>query len=118
MQCPKCAHRQATVIRCEACGLYFVKFMQHQIRRENHRRSAFRAAAHASGFGLGAIALAAIISGAVVWSISNRHHSAATVPSAAPAAAAATPANFPAVTDIKPLAVVADTSHPTPAELP
>jgi S1-C subfamily serine protease len=118
MKCPKCAHRQADVIKCESCGLYFVKFMQSQIRRENHRRAAFRAAAHASGFGLGAIALAAIISGAAVWSISKRHNPTAAISTATSAAAATDTAGFPAATGIKPLAVVAENSDPMPSQVP
>src|SRR5262249_39833291 len=119
MKCPKCAHRQATVIKCESCGLYFVKFMQHQIRRENRRRAAYRSAAHASGFGLGAIALAAIISAAAVWSMTNRHNPASAISSTTPAAAATNTANFPTAADIKPLAAVArGNTYPAPSELP
>jgi len=119
MKCPKCAHRQATVIRCESCGLYFVKFMQHQIRRENHRRAASRVAAHASGFGLGAVAIAAIIGAAAFWSISNRHNSASTISPATQGAAAANIASFPTATDIKPIAAVATgNTQPVPSDLP
>jgi serine protease Do len=83
MECPKCAHRQATVIRCERCGLYFVKFMQHQIRRENHRRAPARVVAQRYGFGWGALALTAITSAAVVWAIHSRHDSPSAVSAAA-----------------------------------
>jgi len=118
MKCPKCAHHQATVIKCEACGLYFVKFMQHQIRRENRLR-AYRSAARTSGFGWGAILVTAVMSTVAVWSIQNRHNPASAISSATPAAAATNTANFPIATDIKPLAAVATASaYPRPSELP
>lgn len=117
MKCPKCAHRQATVIKCEACGLYFVKFMQHQMRRENRRRAAYRSAT--SGFGWGAIAVTAVISTAAVWSIADRHHSAAAISAAAPASAATNTASLPTAMDIKPLAAVATPgAYRAPSELP
>jgi serine protease Do len=117
MKCPKCAHRQATVIKCEACGLYFVKFMQHQIRRENRRRAAYRAAT--SGFGWGAIVVTAVISTAAVWSIANRHNPVAAISFAVPAPAATNAANFSTTMDIKPLAAVATAStYRVPSELP
>jgi serine protease Do len=119
MKCPKCAHRQATVIKCEACGLYFVKFMRQQVRRENQRRAPSRSTAQTSGFGGGAIVFAAIISAAAVWSIANWHNSASAISSATPAAAATKSANRPTATDVKPLAVVAtDSTDQAPSEVP
>src|SRR5215470_15139277 len=119
MKCPKCAHRQATVIRCEACGLYFVKFMHQKVWLENQRRAASRSTAYASGLGWGAIALTAIISAAVVWSIPKSHNSASPISSATPAAAAANTANIPTATGIQPLeAVATDGTYPAPSMLP
>jgi serine protease Do len=117
MKCPKCAHRQATVIKCEACGLYFVKFMRQQVWLENQRHAP--SAAQTSGFGWGAIVFAAIISGAAVWFIPNWHSSASAISSAAAAPTATKSANLPTATDVKPLAVVAtDSTDQAPSEVP
>jgi serine protease Do len=117
MKCPKCAHRQATVIKCEACGLYFVKFMRQQVWLKNQRRAPSRSTARTSGFGWGAIVFAGIIS--AVWSIPNRHNSASAISSATSAAAATKSVNLLTETDVKPLAVVAtDSTDQAPSEVP
>jgi serine protease Do len=116
MKCPKCAHRQADVVKCESCGLYFVKFIRHQARVENQRRASSHSVGQTSGFGWGAIVLTAIVSAAVVWSIPRRHGSV--ISSAAPAAAATNTARFPIATSIKPFAAAMDTTYPAPSQLP
>lgn len=119
MKCPKCAHRQATVIKCEACGVYFVKFMRQQVWLENQRRAPSRSAAQTSGFGWGAIVFAVIISAVAVWSIPNSHNSASAISPAAPAAATSKSANLPTTTEVKPVAVVAtDGTYQVPSEVP
>lgn len=35
MKCPKCGHEQADIDQCQACGIYFEKFKQHEERSRN-----------------------------------------------------------------------------------
>src|SRR5215472_16483325 len=115
IKCPKCAHTPDGVIQCESCRKISLKLARYQARLKDRRRTASLSLARASGFGWGAIAVTALISAAVVWYIPNRHKSAATIPSAEPAAAAGNAASIPTVTGT--LAVVADNSYSTPSQL-
>jgi len=92
---------------------------RYQARLENARRPASHSWERASGFGWGAIAVTAIISGALVWSVPHRSASVTASSSSRSSAAATNAANFPTATDIKPLAPVATAStYPAQSEVP
>ena len=63
MICPKCAREQSDAVRCGSCGIYFDKLRQRQEGTRARRREAAAAPRHSKGFGWGAIALTAIVSG-------------------------------------------------------
>jgi serine protease Do len=89
MDCPKCGHPQADTIKCASCGVYFAKLAPRVaaaapvIQPEDAPR----------GFSIGALVLAAIATGAVVYYLMRSTH-AGHVPAAG---AAGLPA--PAQTD-------------------
>ena len=115
IKCPKCTHTQNGVIQCESCRAISVKLARYQARLEDRRRAA-HLSRRASGFGWGAIALTAIISGVLVWSIPRRSAPVTGISPSPPAAAATKTTNFPTATDIKPLTT--DSTYPAPSELP
>jgi serine protease Do len=67
MDCPKCGHKQGNTLQCEACGVYFDKLRQQQELKQLRARDQAREAPRSSGFGLGALALTALASAALVF---------------------------------------------------
>ena len=49
MKCPKCGHEQAGTEICEACGIYFEKYRQAQLRQEELIQQRYDAAAARHG---------------------------------------------------------------------
>ena len=115
IKCPKCTHTQHGVIQCESCRAISVKLARYQARLEDQRRAA-QLSRRASGFGWGAIAITAIISGVLVWSIPRRSAPVTAISPSPPLAAGTNTTNFPTATDIKPLAT--HSTYPAPSELP
>jgi serine protease Do len=73
MDCPKCGHPQENTVKCESCGVYFAKVTQPAPPR--------RAVAPAPvqverGFGMGALLVAALAAGGVVYYLMRGTHSA------------------------------------------
>jgi len=81
MDCPKCGHSQSDTVKCESCGVYFAKLSQPlaPVRPALPERKV------AHGFSAGALVLAAVATGAVVYALMRGAHSGH-----APAVAAAT----------------------------
>ena len=81
MDCPKCGHTQEDAVRCAACGIYFEKFRHQQEAAASHAREEARQPA--SGFGPGALVLAALASAALVYYFMHRHSGEAPAPAMA-----------------------------------
>jgi serine protease Do len=106
MDCPKCGHSQSDTIKCASCGVYFAKLAPRlaaaapAIQHEEAPR----------GFSIGALLLAAIAAGAVVYYLMRSSHTghppaaaAAGIPAAAqagPDPAGATAAALPSASAI------------------
>ena len=86
MDCPKCGHTQEDAVRCAACGIYFEKFRHQQEVAARAAREEARQAP-ASGFGPGALVLAALASAALVYYLMHRHSGEGAAPAIAPTAA-------------------------------
>lgn len=85
MDCPKCGYSQGDAVKCAACGIYFDKFRQQQALAEIRDRGTHRDSA-ATGFGVGTIALTALVSAVIVFSFLHGHTSAPANSAAAPPA--------------------------------
>ena len=81
MDCPKCGHTQADTIKCASCGVYFAKLAPGATPA---RPVAVEEPAP-RGFGIGALVLAAIATGSLVYYLMRGPHAGH-----APAAVAAT----------------------------
>ncbi|MGH8132937.1 MAG: S1C family serine protease [Steroidobacteraceae bacterium] len=77
MDCPKCGHQQDDTVQCASCGIYFDKFRHQQELAEIGLRAGARGQPPASGFGVGALAVAALASAALVFYLM---HGRATAP--------------------------------------
>lgn len=98
MNCPKCGHAQEDTLKCQACGIYFEKFRQHQAGAgEQSRREPVR---EDTGFGPGAIVLTALASAALVYYFLDGRHTATRLPATSPP-----PAASPAATQQAPVPV-------------
>ncbi len=84
MDCPKCGHSQENTVKCEACGVYFAKLAPAAVPA----RIAALPEAAGRGFNVGAVVLAALAAGAVVYYQMRGHSPPAP---AAPAAIASAP---------------------------
>ena len=84
MDCPKCGHSQADTVKCASCGIYFAKFAQQQALLASPSREDAPHEGPPSGFRWGAIALTAIASVVLAWTLMR----ARTPASAAPRVAA------------------------------
>jgi len=94
MDCPKCGHKQDGTVKCESCGVYFAKLQQQTPSTITPLGGQSRTAAKASGIGIGALAVTALVTAAVVFGLMHEH--AATVPAGStsqtlPTLAAASP---------------------------
>jgi serine protease Do len=67
MDCPKCGHKQDDTVKCESCGIYFAKFHQQEALTLAKPRSGTRSAPADSGFGVGALAVTALVTAAIVF---------------------------------------------------
>lgn len=86
MDCPKCGHTQVDTIKCESCRVYFAKLAPP---------AAVRPAApepESNGFGAGALLVAAVAAGAVVYYLMRGAASGPTPVAVTPAQALAAPA--------------------------
>ncbi len=68
MDCPKCGHQQDDTVKCESCGIYFAKFHPQEALTVAKPRSGTRSAPGNSGFGVGALAVTALVTAAIVLS--------------------------------------------------
>ena len=90
MDCPKCGHSQSDTVKCASCGIYFAKLAPRVA-------AAVPATQHEEaprGFSIGALLLAAIAAGAVVYYLMRSSHTGHPLPAAAaliPAASQAGP---------------------------
>ncbi len=87
MRCPKCGNEQEDPTRCAGCGIYFDKWQQQQRLGDARQRDRLRNEALAPRFGLGSLALAALLAAAVVYLLMHR----AAVPARAVSAEARAP---------------------------
>jgi serine protease Do len=101
MDCPKCGHRQENTVKCESCGVYFAKLAPPVPAA---KVSVVPAQAD-RGFSVGAVALAAVAAGGVVYYLMRGGHS----PHAPVVVATASAPELPTVTapDTAPVAAVA-----------
>jgi serine protease Do len=90
MECPKCGHSQSDTVKCGSCGVYFAKLSQP----DPAARPLTAPAQERGGFGFGALVLAAVATGGVVYYLMRSAHSerepaavAAQVSAGVPAAA-------------------------------
>jgi len=65
MQCPKCGHTQESTVKCDSCGVYFSKLQRHA-PPPTPSRPTVNPALERSGFGIGALALTALATAAIV----------------------------------------------------
>jgi serine protease Do len=65
MQCPKCGHAQEDTVKCGSCGVYFAKLQQQAPTGASSRRS-IDPPMERAGFGIGALALTALATAAIV----------------------------------------------------
>jgi serine protease Do len=91
MECPKCGHTQSDTVKCGSCGVYFAKLTQPGPAA---RPVATAPASQRGGFSFGALALAAVVTGGVVYYLMRGAHperqpAAVTAEISAPAPAAA-----------------------------
>ncbi|HTC51628.1 MAG TPA: trypsin-like peptidase domain-containing protein [Steroidobacteraceae bacterium] len=109
MECPKCSHTQQNTVKCESCGVYFAK-LAAPVAPSGVTTLPAEAA---RGLNAGAVILAALAAGAVVYFLMRGHHSAqapaaVAVPAAAPEQAAVTaPDPAPGPTAAEPSSVSA-----------
>ncbi len=96
MDCPKCGHRQEDTVKCESCGVYFAKLAPAAATA----RVAALPVETGRGLNVGAVVLAALAAGGVVYYLMRGGHSGH-----APAAVA-TPASAP----VEPSVATPDTS--------
>ncbi len=91
MECPKCGHSQDDTIKCHSCGVYFAKLQQQTTSTITPLGEQSRTAAKTTGLGIGALALTALVTAAIVFGLMREH--AATPPASStspkPAAVAA-----------------------------
>src|SRR5580658_6537399 len=80
MECPKCGHTQPDTVKCGSCGVYFAKLTQPGTAA----RLVTAPAQQRHGFGFGALALAAMATGGIVYYLMRGAH-----PEQQPAAVAA-----------------------------
>jgi serine protease Do len=106
MECPKCGHKQDETVKCESCGIYFAKFHQQQVLPSAKPRSEPRERRD-TGFGVGALAVTAIVSAAMVFYFTRER-------AAPPARTIATPQPQPQ----PPAAVATPIVPPRPALAP
>jgi serine protease Do len=79
MDCPKCGHSQSDTIKCASCGVYFAKLSQPVAAA----RPAIPDEQEPRGFSVGALALAAIAAGGVVYYLMRGTHAGPTPATAA-----------------------------------
>jgi serine protease Do len=72
MDCPKCGHAQPNTVKCESCGVYFAKLATP--RATHPMAYAADPRPVASGFGVGALALAAVAAGGIVFYLMRGPH--------------------------------------------
>ena len=82
MDCPKCGHKQDDTVKCESCGVYFAKLQQPTASTLASLGGQTHPAANGSGIGIGALALTALVTAAVVFGLMREH--SATVPASSP----------------------------------
>jgi serine protease Do len=70
MDCPKCGHTQSDTIKCESCGVYFAKLSPPPAPV----RPPLPVGRPAPGFSVGALVLAAVATGAVVYLLMRSAH--------------------------------------------
>jgi serine protease Do len=87
MDCPKCGHTQSDTVKCASCGVYFAKLSQPAAPV----RPAPPQGKPAHGFSAGALLLAAVVTGTVVYVLTRGAHlghtpgvAAASLPAPAP----------------------------------
>ena len=80
MECPKCGHSQSDTVKCGSCGVYFAKLTQPGPAA----RPVIAPAQERGGFSFGALALAALATGGIVYYLMRGAH-----PERQPAAVAA-----------------------------
>jgi serine protease Do len=68
MDCPKCGHQQVGTIECESCGVYFAKIQQQAAARSRPGRPQ----PQGSNLGLGALAVTALVTAAIVVGVMQR----------------------------------------------
>jgi S1-C subfamily serine protease len=71
MICPKCDHEQDDTVKCSACGIYFAKIEPRQTVAEP-RPVRPRAEPAQPGFGVGALAVTAIITAVLVFHFTRK----------------------------------------------
>ncbi|MGC1456960.1 MAG: trypsin-like peptidase domain-containing protein [Steroidobacteraceae bacterium] len=103
MDCPKCGHRQENTVKCDSCGVYFAKLAPPAAARV-----ATLTVEAGRGFNVGAMVLAALAAGGVVYYLMRGGHSGH-----APAVVAT-----PAATPVQPSGASPDTAPATAATVP
>lgn len=91
MDCPKCGHSQTDTVKCESCGIYFAKFAEQQARFASRSPDTAPEEPRRFEFGLGAIAVTAIVSTALVWALMRDRTPNGATPRGAPTPAAESP---------------------------
>jgi serine protease Do len=81
MECPKCGHKQDDTVKCESCGVYFAKLLGQPASIITPLDDRSRSTAKRSGIGIGALALTALVTAAVVFGLMREH--ATTTPASA-----------------------------------
>jgi|HubBroStandDraft_1064217.scaffolds.fasta_scaffold67263_1 serine protease Do len=101
MDCPKCGHSQENTVKCASCGVYFAKLAPPAAPA----RAVVVPVAADRGFSIGALVLAAVAAGGVVYYLMRGAHSAHAPAAVATAAAPVQPG--PATPDTGPVAAAA-----------
>jgi serine protease Do len=69
MDCPKCGHEQSDTVKCESCGIYFAKVRPPSAVTSSSSRNRQQTEPTQSGFGLGTLAITALVTAAVVLAV-------------------------------------------------
>lgn len=71
MDCPKCGHKQSDTVKCGSCGIYFAKLRPTPSAPPTPSSSTNRqrAVPTESGFGLGTLAVVALVTAAIVLAV-------------------------------------------------